>query len=298
MSPRLVINLCTRERAPLLQTTIERTLSNIVDRNTILMVSIDSDDENSIAVTGMMPKYQNCIVDIRNREDSLGAKYNRMVGLGDVYMGHVDYAPVLTPGFDRIVLEAASLFPDGVGFVLGRLANASFTSLQAATHKAVELMDGKFYPEWFPYWFVDHWFDDIARMSDRFSHANVMLDCTTRRPGKTLELRDLDFWTTFFDLCAPRRRAIAMEIVWRSDNRIGIDPHWRKLVLENRAKLVEDRSLLINQMVRAEAMHAEMARGGKSYDERYKRIKGRALAEMKVLIAENRDGRPKLEAAQ
>ena len=51
-----------------------------------------------------------------------------------------DYTPHITPGWDTKVLEAASVFPDGIGVVYNHLANLSFPGMVTATAELVEKM--------------------------------------------------------------------------------------------------------------------------------------------------------------
>jgi hypothetical protein len=50
----------------------------------------------------------------------------------------VDYVAFVTPGFDERVLEAAEVFPDGIGVVYNHLANLSFPFMNAVTKGYVE----------------------------------------------------------------------------------------------------------------------------------------------------------------
>jgi len=68
---------------------------------------------------------------------------------------------------------------------------------------------GHIFPELFPYWFVDHWTDDIARLIGRLSFADVAHGSIPRRqdPGNA---RARLVEATFFDaayLMRPQDRA-------------------------------------------------------------------------------------------
>jgi hypothetical protein len=264
-----------------LRETVERTAANIKRPDTEFYLSLDEDDTESIEVARSLAG-GHVIPLVGPREDSLGAKYNRVVGKGDVYLAMVDYSPILTPGFDQMFLDAANLFADGMGGVYSHLANLSFPALQACTHKLVEKM-GYWYPEFFAYWFIDHWLDDILRMTDRIAFVPVVADFVSRRPDSTLELRDLAFWAAWFDVSYKRRRKIAMDIIWDKE---FIEPHWRKLILEGRTALIEERSMMINAQCRQQATQVQQVRGEAGIDGRYERILRRAVDEMKVMVKE------------
>lgn len=278
----LAINLGTRGRPELLIQTVERTLANIVREDTVLMVSVDDDDRETIKALAARGWANGAgaaggiVTSVAPREDSLGAKFNRVleyVPEADVYLAAVDYAPHITPGFDQKILDAANLFPDGIGVVYNRLANATFPQINAVTRKWCDLT-GYFYPPYFPYWFIDHWLDDVARITDRIAFADVEIDVSAR-PG-TQGLRDLAFWSEFFARLYPERRRQAHEIIKVLD-----EPDWRKHILFSHHPLIEARSLWVSQTVTAGAIETERAMGAQDTPEaRYLRVRAAAEAMM------------------
>jgi hypothetical protein len=280
----LTINLCTRGRPELLLRTVEETLRNMVLPTTIFMISVDHDDQKTIDALPQLPTDRRLRPLIAQREDSLGGKYNRALQVpADVYLTMVDYAPHVTPGFDAKILEAASLFPDNIGVVYNHLANASFPAINGITHGLAKKM-GFIYPPYFPYWFIDHWLDDIARLIDRISFADVHVD-STRRPG-TQELRELVFWADFYDLGQIVRRRCAFDII-RSPE--FLEPLWRRQLLLRLYPLVEQRSLYTNGVLRAQDYaQYEQRMGAGAGDERYERLKAQAIQMSAVMTAEIR----------
>ena len=264
---RLIINIATRGRPDTLRETVGKTVVNMREASTELVLSIDKDDEPSCVAGYQLGQTYDCInLDIQEREDSLGAKWNRMLKYsGDVYMNQGDYTAQATPGFDTKILEAASLFPDGIGVVYGHMANLSFPHNQAATRKWCDLVG--YYPEVFPYWFVDHWLDDVARMSGRISFADFGVE--TGHKNGTQELRDFKFWSEFFDRLRPFRHAQAISVIDALD-----EPSWRKEMLKRNFYLQDYRSLWVNDHVRSMALPEAQGDGG----ERYARLKAQAEA--------------------
>ncbi len=127
----LVINLVTRNRPERFLETVRRTLPNITRGDTVFMVSLDEDDGPTIEVAKLLSGIK---LDIRTREDSLGAKHNRALDIpASCYLPMVDYCPHVTPGFDGMLIEAAERFPDGIGVAYGLSANASFPNAQCMT---------------------------------------------------------------------------------------------------------------------------------------------------------------------
>lgn len=273
---KLTCVLATRGRPALLSHTIARTLENARFPDTRLLVAADADDEATISLLEVLAKVDGrLVVSVREREDSLWAKYNRALeeAPADVYLHMADYAPFVTKDFDQKVLEAAGLFPDNIGVVYSRLANMSFPAAEGVTHGLAKKL-GFIFPPFFPYWFGDHWIDDIARLIGRISFVDIVAD-VSRRPG-TMEMREPAFWGTFYDIMAVMRRRQARSII---DSPAFREPAWRKQILRRHFPLIEYRSEKINDIVRG------MGMGGPPPDARYRRIKASAIEMTREAIA-------------
>jgi len=271
----LSISLASRMGMHLLPTTIKTTLANIERADTRLVVCLDEDDKDSRDYLdyGFLSD-DRVIVSIEPQEDSLGEKYNRVLRIApaDVYLVMVDYAPFTTPGFDAKILRAAEIFPDDIGIIYNHLANLSFPEINAVTHRLAELMGG-IYPPWFPYWFVDHWLDDIGRMIGRIVAVDVEIDAW-RRPG-TRFMREPAFWATLYDALGVERREIAnriMDAMWGSS--------FQKDMLRAGWPLIEERAFILNEQVRQK--YGNVMRT--PIDDRYARIKERAIVKMHELL--------------
>jgi hypothetical protein len=190
----------------------------------------------------------------------------------DVYLVAADDDPYITPGYDSRLLDAAARFPDGIGMVYGHMANASFSGVVAPTRKLVDKLGGIF-PTHFPYWFADHWTDDIARIIDRISFADVRTDQS--RAGKTQEMREPGWWATWFDAACLIRRRAAHDIIKSDDFQ---EPQWRKDLLLAHHPLIEFRSRFISDNVRLQARQLENWSAIQHIDARYRRIKDAAIA--------------------
>ena len=202
-------------------------VSNLVLESTRIMVQADADDTQTVAgADSIMAVDPRIKVDIRDREDTIAAKWNRALSEpADVYLIDADDAPFATPGYDSKILEAAKRFPDGIGMVYGHMANLSFSGVLAPTAKFCEKL-GHIFPEFFPYWFVDHWIDDVCRHIGRMSFADVRTDQTN--VGTTQEFREPGWWATWFDANYLRRRKIAEKVMLDSD---FASPEWLKDIL-------------------------------------------------------------------
>lgn len=271
----LTIALATRGRVPILKRTLDRTIPNLFREDTRFLVLVDEDDTETVeaVLPSRVEKF------IRPRPDSVGGKFNAAVKAApaDVYLAMVDYVAYVTPGFDQKILDA-NVFPDGIGVIYNHMANLSFPYMNAVTSGYVKATGGM-YPEDFPYWFVDHWLDDIARMIDRIAVADVRPFADFKPP--TQSHREPAFWATLFDCLMLERRRIARRII---DSPEFLEPEWRKTLLRSAYPLVEERSLMVNNMVKG------MAALDTTTDERYERIRARAVETMNRCI-------PELEAA-
>lgn len=280
---KLVVSIATRGRPDRLVQAVKRNLSNCFLENTTVVVALDKDDQPSIDALikladeidpGRWGSERRIVASIKPREDTIAEKWNRALAVpADCYLAVGDDDPIATPGFDVKILDAASLFPDGIGMVYGHLANASFSSTVAPTRKLCEKMGNKIFPEYFPYWFCDHWTDDLAKIIGRISFADVRTDQSN--PGKTQEMREPGWWATWFDAAYLFRRKQAHAII--NDPEFQVTDSQRKILL-NHHPLIEYRSKWINDHVRAGAKQLEGWSGLTAHDERYQRIRQRAVA--------------------
>lgn len=279
---RLVITLATRGRPQQLIDTVSRSICNLVHPETLFIVQADADDQptqwafyNSVS-QGLKPAAGQMAILVREREDTIAGKWNRALEVpADAYLVAADDDPYITPGYDAKLLEAAARFPDGIGMVYGHYANASFSGAVCPTRGFVEKL-GHIFPEYFPYWFVDHWTDDIAKMIGRVTFADVQTDQS--RVGPTQEMRETAWWGTWFDAAYMVRRKIATDII-RSPE--FIESEWRKDMLVANFPLTEVRSRCVNENLRqtSRSFHElDLA------DERYQRVKQRAIEMVPKLL--------------
>lgn len=267
---RLVISLATRNRPQQLLQTINRSMSQWTDPNTILIIQADADDYATLGMLTDAKLDPRVKVNVKSREDTIAAKWNRaMAEPADVYLIAGDDDPVIGKGYDTTILQAAATFPDGIGMVYGRPSNASFSSVMACTAKWVQLL-GYILPEHFPYWFSDHWIDDIGRITQRIAYVDVTSD--QKKVGTTQEMREPSWWATWFDAARLVRRAEAFRVIDAL-----VEPEWRKAMLRSQHILVEYRSKWINDNVRGQARQLE-AMAMPLKDDRYQRVKQTALA--------------------
>jgi len=243
----LTIGLVTRGRPDLLRQTVDATVANIRG-DTQLIVLADSDDES-------MWGWKHDVAKINLSQES------------DVFMGMVDHSPIRTAGFDTKIHEALTAFPDGIGAACDHMSCLAFPHYNIATAGWVKAV-GYFYPTHFPYWFVDHWFDDVQRMTGRYVHVDIHVD-SSARPG-TQDQREPGLWASLYDALYQEREAAAERLLAVMD-----EPEWRKDMLRRNYVLTHERSRIINNMVRS------VEGACQTQDDRYKRI--RRAGEQKLL---------------
>jgi hypothetical protein len=272
---KLTVDIQTRGRPEKVARVLECMLPNLALDNTTLLVTADDDDQATIDAIPTWPKDPRILVSVEPREDTRGEKFDRALRLApaDVYMPAADTVLINRKGFDAAILEAAQQFPDGIGCVYTPLINASFPGFQCLTAKLVEKL-GYIYPRQFPFWFIDHWLDDVVQMIGRYVTVDIESDhFTLRQDTKTHGLKDLEFWTRYFDACWIEREREALSVINSPD---FDEPEWRKQALISNFSRVRARSIWINDTVRAQAEKIEAERGSERRDARYGRAKLKA----------------------
>ncbi|TAN47775.1 MAG: hypothetical protein EPN26_13465 [Rhodospirillales bacterium] len=96
--------------------------------------------------------------------------------------------------------------------------------------------------EWFPYWFVDTWWDHIAAMIGNKIALPVAMRQNPNALGTT-GMRDLELWTRLFHALEPERVAAAQNIrdrIYPQDSpafkaSLRQQEHWRRIVAEHSA---------------------------------------------------------------
>jgi hypothetical protein len=280
----LTINFGSRSRPDDLVQTLHESLPYLSRDDTKVLVSLDDDDQPSIDAIERFPKDPRIIVSVKPREDNRGEKCDRSLteAPNDVYVVGHDAAPIITPGWDQMIVEAARMFPDGIGVVCSGMANASFPALQAVTQRWVDVVGYTYNPA-YPFWFIDHELDDLCRMTGRFVFIpQLEVQIGPRRPAKTIRLRDLSFWCDYYDLAKLRRRITAERIIAALDQ-----PKWQKKIMRTWFPPVEARSDWIHNSIRANALAIEQDRGERGEpDPGYLRAFERARQHVKAMKRE------------
>ncbi|MBU6409003.1 MAG: hypothetical protein KGR98_01320 [Verrucomicrobia bacterium] len=130
----------------------------------------------------------------------------------EIYMVLADDICFLTKGWDDILRDTARKFPDGVFLA----CPYDPTTADTCTYpifgwRWLETL-GRMFPGYFPYWFDDRWVHQIGEMAGCYARLPIDL-----RPiggkGRTRRMRDLPFWTRFFQLTLDERKADAKKLI-------------------------------------------------------------------------------------
>lgn len=282
----LTINFVIRHR-PTLVEIVTKTLPLISRDDTVLMISADEDDDAVLSQIKQLPKDKRIRPIVLPREDGIGEKHNRalLYAPADVYVAQTDNWVNLTPGFDQKILDAAELFPDGIGVVQSRLACLCFPWIQAITAPLAKII-GYIYPPHFPYWFIDHWMDDMARYIDRVAYVDLeMVHVGEESVHATLGKRDLKFWSVLYDALYLHRWRDALAVIYSADFE---EPKWRRKLLRQSLKRIDDYSRLASISTRRESAMADVGQAPwpKEEEERYQRIKTRGAKLLREAMAE------------
>lgn len=253
----LSLIISTRGRPQLVTETVRHVLSKVRRPDTKVLICIDDDDEATISASKRFPADKKLIISVRPREDSKGAKYDRALtdAPADLYMPGTDTMHIATEGFDEIMVEAAEMFPDGIGCVYAKEPSISTPTILGPTARLASLM-GCIYNNDYPFWFVDADLDDIARMIGRYWVVPVNMGTIGNRGGKTTRMRDLPFWLDYYDKMTLSRWLLALKIIEALD-----EPDWRKHMLASSIELIVKRAYGITLEVRTRATQLETERG-------------------------------------
>lgn len=282
---RLSVVIATRGRPDLLLDTVHHTALHMANPSTRMLICVDDDDRATRDAMIKLPTDDRITVSVGPREDSRGEKYDRALKAApaDIYLPLPDYAPVLTPAFDQAISNEFWLWPDLIGIVCTPLVDQMIPGLQAMGSGLVSKL-GHIYSHDYPFWFVDHEMMDLCDMLQRIAFVDVAVD-VSRRPDKTMRLRDLQFWTLYYDAMTDERVAKALSII---DSVEFDDSQWRKARLRNCDPRIPLRSWVRHQGIRSQAADYEKERGipGARPDEGYLRLYAKAKARLDGLVAE------------
>lgn len=149
------------------------------------------------------------------REQTMGRMWERLLNLssGEIIVGVCDDLVVATDAFDARIRTEVRAHPNAVHFIDDEQA-PNFATFPVTTRKLAQRVtqaQGFFMPPWFPFWFVDTWWDELGELIGvrRVLPVRVLMQ---DGKGETTSMRELGFWSHLFDVTRPMRVAVAEEI--------------------------------------------------------------------------------------
>jgi GT2 family glycosyltransferase len=170
--------------------------------NVEIIVGCDDDDDTM----QQGPTHENVRFIHGLRHDTLGALFNTLAAeaQGDWLMAMGDDYVMETPDWPAIMLNCAKQMPRNVGVMFARDPHhPNFTTI-FAIHRNTYSKVGYFVPPYFPYWFVDTWWDEIAEITGIKMEMPIDVSLPDGR-GETQGLRDFPFWLQVFNYTRPMR---------------------------------------------------------------------------------------------
>ncbi len=130
----------------------------------------------------------------------------------EIYMISVDDARFDTASWDEITRQKFSEYPDGV---LLAFPHDPMTA-DTATYPIfgwgwLETLQ-KIFPGYFPFWFDDRWVGQVGDLAGRCAKLPILL-YPIRGKGRTKRMRNLPFWTRFFQLTLDERKDSARKLI-------------------------------------------------------------------------------------
>ena len=129
-----------------------------------------------------------------------------------IYMVSVDDARFDTAGWDEILRNGFAQYPDGVllAFPHDPMTADTATYPIFGWRWLAELK--RFFPGYFPFWYDDRWVSQVGRLAGRCLKLPVLL-YPIRGKGRTRRMRNLPFWTRFFQLTLEERKDSARRLI-------------------------------------------------------------------------------------
>lgn len=181
---------------------LERLVASLGQHERVeVLVQVDDDDP------AWMSRSSSVAVLRRPRPPTLGEKLNQLAAeaQGDILLFLANDLAMTTLDWPAKVREAVAKLPNGIGIAYMRdPTHPGHTSYWAMTRRMYDTV-GFFSAPYFPYWFVDTWWDEVGILTG----IKVEIDAEVASPdgrGGTLSGRpDLGFWCRFFEDTRPMR---------------------------------------------------------------------------------------------
>jgi len=205
---------------------IARLLASIGQHDNVeVIVGVDDDDPDmQYAEPWAIAPYHRVVTGPRH--NTLGALFNTMAAQahGDWLMAMGDDYVLETADWPAILLECGKRLPLSMGVMFARDPHHPNFPTIFCINRVVYDLAGYFVPPFFPYWFVDTWWDEISVMTGLRLEMPIDVALPDGR-GETQGMRDLKFWVKVFERTRSMRVRVARDILGYS-----VPPDRRALV--------------------------------------------------------------------
>ncbi|HUO94273.1 MAG TPA: glycosyltransferase family A protein [Rhizomicrobium sp.] len=177
-----------------------------------VIVGIDDDDVRARDYDFVRQRKNHRLIQ-SPRQKSLGALVNRLADMasGETVMMFTDDYRLHSHDWVEKTLAAIARLPNGVGLVFPRDGiQPGFPGVVTTTRKTRDLI-GYWTVDYFPFWYADTWWDELAILSGVVDEIDLDTGPIDGRGG-TIGLRDVGFWTGFFEVLRPDRIRDAAKI--------------------------------------------------------------------------------------
>ena len=217
---QISILIATRGRPEMLAQVFEAFRANTTRKDqAALWLYVDDDDEvmRRVLAEGSLPDPGLPVHwHIGPRPGGLGETHQVLWaasgGTSQIYVTTVDDARFVTPGWDDLVRAAFDPYPDGLLLAFPHdpmtADQATYPFLGGPWIRTL----GRLYPGYFPYWFDDKWVDQVGRMAGRCVKLPIALEPIGGK-GRTKRMRNMPFWTRFFQLTLGERKDSARKLL-------------------------------------------------------------------------------------
>ncbi len=176
-----------------------------------VLVAYDDDDDTRQMALGLTREiwdgsHIGAILDSRlrsclwERPPTLGEKLNKLSreARGDILWFIAQDYTIEGIDWPTRFREAVQALPSGVGVLFPKDdQHPDHASFPLITRQMMEIT-GFFMAPWFPYWFIDTWWDELGVLSGIHREIDVTVQHQGSR-GRSIGIRDLKFWLDFFE---------------------------------------------------------------------------------------------------
>jgi hypothetical protein len=258
---KISILVPTRRNAAGAQRFVETTLAQARRPDLVeIVLGVDEDDFDSINALTTLKGGKYLPSDIAFADEAVRASVTiacapRKATLGALYDGLYVFArgEIIGWGVDDVAFDGAGWDDSVRAFTVGsaishpmmdgpgreNLACAPFTT-RAMAEALREAQGGYVCPHWFPFWFNDVWFTDLAELIDQHRPMPWRITMPDGEGG-TKGMRDLAFWARFYQALSGVRADAAAKLLGVEHDEAAVrDLHRRAAVMAERVSPMLD----------------------------------------------------------